>query len=128
MTTALRIQGWTLTGDPAAAVAEVLGAATAEAVEPPATWAVEDSIAPDDPIGAIRSLVVVAAEAPCRAELVPGSQGNPPPPPGAARAVRTVEVGPGSSLVMDGRCWYRVPDPGGARVQVFFRPRARTES
>jgi hypothetical protein len=108
----LAIRGWTLAADPDSLVREVLGAAAeARTLEGGAAgWRNEDPQAPEHPVGPIRSLIGLRCRQPAEVRFVPGSQGQGPPPEDAGHAVVRVEMPAGSTLLLDGRCWYDGPD------------------
>jgi hypothetical protein len=86
---------------------------------PEGQWGVADPVGPDDPIGRPQRMVVVRARPGTEpvVEFVPGSQGEQDPPPADVEPMRSRLSGD-VVLVLDARCWLRVP-AGTADVTVW---------
>lgn len=126
---AVRARGWAECESPDELARELLGPGARQSPLAPAPgrWRVEDPAPPDEPIGPTRSVVTFEAAEPLEVRIVPGSQGQGPPPEDAGHAVVEYVVRGGRSLALDARCWYCVPRAVGlrARLWVYHPPPSR---
>lgn len=118
---AVQIRGWAISAAPEELAAKVLGAATVcREVSCGARWRMEDPVQFDEPVGPVRSLVVLSG--PSEIDMAPGSMGLGQPGADAGHAIVHVRLQPREAVVLDARCWYRA-DREGARACVFVRGR-----
>ena len=106
----LLLRGWTVSAAPAVDISAVLSPPThREAVPVPSDeWQVLHPIDPTDPVGYPGRMVGVRLESGGVVEFGPGSQGATDPPPPSVSPIR-LDLDPASALVLDARCWFRVP-------------------
>jgi hypothetical protein len=121
------VRGWAVCGAPEETARELLG----EAASPSSLhgtsdgWKVEDPVSPEQPVGPMRSLLTFESDEPLHVLIVPGSQGQPPPPTEAGHEVISLSIERGRSLILDARCWYNVKAGPGLSVRLWFhRPLA----
>jgi hypothetical protein len=126
---AVQVQGWAISSAPGPVVCEVLGET---AKQTPlsclsAVWRVEDPLMPGQPVGPVRSLITFAARWPTEVLIVPGSQGQQPPPEEEmGHALLRLSVDAGRSLLLDARCWYRALQAQDLQIGLWlFQPSAR---
>ena len=125
---ALQMQGWSLCDMSDAAITELLGASARriELTLVPGVWRVEDALGQTQPIGPIGSLIRFESTEQSEIHVIPGSQGQEAPPGEVGHALTRQTVEPGRSLIIDARCWFRVPSCQGLSAQMWvLQPRAR---
>lgn len=119
----MRIHGWTTTASPRTTVQSLLGPATMSKEVPSAVgvWRVGDALAPEHPIGPIRSIVLFeATDDRAEVEIIPGSQGLERPPEEPGHAVIRSKIVPLRTLMLDARCWYRILDATGLKCTIWM--------
>ncbi len=125
---AVEVRGWAICEAPEMMVRELLGPAARQSSLSlaPVGWRVEDPLPPKQPVGPIHSLVTFESDEPLEVRIVPGSQGQPPPPEEAGHELISHIIGRGRALVLDARCWYHVPRGRGLRLRLWmYQPLAR---
>lgn len=126
---AVQVQGWAMTSAPASVVCEILGETAGQRLLSclSAGWRVEDPLMPDEPVGPVRSLISFASERPVEVHIVPGSQGQQPPPEEEiGHALLRLGIDAGRSLLLDARCWYRALQAQDLQVRLWVsQPSAR---
>jgi hypothetical protein len=126
---AVQVQGWAMSSAPGPVVCEVLGETARQTPlsRLSAGWRVEDPLMQGQPVGPVRSLVTFASEWPIEVHIVPGSQGqHPPPGEDIGHALLRLSVDAGRSLLLDARCWYRASQAEDLQVRLWVsQPSAR---
>jgi hypothetical protein len=121
--TAVRIRGWAECESAEGIARALFGAVVAS--QPvcvvSSSWRVEDSVAPDNPVGTVRSVVTIASGEAIEILIVPGSQGQRPPSTDAEGAIVRINLPAGQVLALDARCWYRLQTPAKAKVLLWLR-------
>lgn len=118
----MRVRGWACSSSPGHLIEALLGNAawsrrtTCEAGK----WCVKDPVQSQDPFGPIRSVLVFETESGSELEIVPGSMGLGPPPDDAGHAIVRPAIEPPETLLLDARCWYRLPEGANARCSLWL--------
>jgi hypothetical protein len=127
---AVRIRGWVICEAPEVIVCKLLGPASQQSMLAlaPDCWNVEDPILPEEPVGPVRSLVTFESDEPLEVNIVPGSYGRPCPPEEMGHELIRPTVSHKHALVLDGRCWYRVPPAPRLSMSLWVHQPIRRRS
>lgn len=109
---AVLLRGWEVTSDGESVVARLLGV---DAVFEPlgnkeGNWHNADPVGSGEPIGSPTSLVSFTTDKRTTVDILLGSQGVERPTGDPGASLVRIDLYPQEHVLLDGRCWYRLPD------------------